>query len=212
MSLRMSGIVKGWTHTPAGRKLTRPEKLFLLVLSDYTNDDTGLAWPSVKRLAAQCLSSERAIQYAVRRLCEEGLLEVQYRSHQSNCYRIIVGKNHSESKGAIPSGGATALAPRGELAFAPKPSENRHKPKPPVVPLSGGQNKTDPPEVEDFISWGGGYIGLFAGRKKRILTENERQNMAGARAEQMVELLRSKGFRVRVVPPEEVATWQKASA
>lgn len=212
MSWRMSGIVKSWTHTPLGRKLTRPEKLFLLVLSDYTNDDTGLAWPSVKRLAAECLSSERAIQYAVRGLHEAGMLEVEFRPNRSNIYRIIVGHSPQESKGANPAPPATATASGGAAATAPKPSESRHKPKPPIVPLAGGQDKNHQPEIEEFIFWGGGHIGVFAGRKKRILTANERQSMAGARPQQMVELLRSKGFSARVVPPEEVATWEKVSA
>lgn len=73
MSWEATALVKPMTHTAQGVKLTPTEKLVLMVLSDSVSPDTGYAWPSVPTLARLCLSSERTVQYSLRKL-EEGKL------------------------------------------------------------------------------------------------------------------------------------------
>jgi hypothetical protein len=53
---------------------------------------------------------------------------------------------------------------------------------------------------ETFFVWQRQTIGVFAGRKKRLFTEREKENLAGARPEEVVNLLTGKGFQARVVP------------
>jgi hypothetical protein len=48
------------------------DRLVLIVLADYAQDDGADAWPSVESIAAKARCSERAVQYALRRLEGDG--------------------------------------------------------------------------------------------------------------------------------------------
>jgi hypothetical protein len=93
-----------------------------------------------------------------------------------------------------------------------KSSESTSESKPPVVPLAGGQTTKPVENEESFLQWGREWIAVKMGRHKRLLTQNEMSGMAGARAEGVLARIRAKGFEARLVPAEEVATWQKATA
>lgn len=66
----MSIQVTSWVfrHSPA----TLGRRLVLLVLADKANDDGTGCWPSVATIAEQARLSERAVQYALRQLEEDG--------------------------------------------------------------------------------------------------------------------------------------------
>jgi len=49
------------------------DKLVLLALADWANED-GACWPSIKRLCLKSGIKERALQMAIKRLCDEGHL------------------------------------------------------------------------------------------------------------------------------------------
>lgn len=49
------------------------EKIVLLALADCANDE-GHCWPSMRSLTTKCSKSDRTIQYAIKRLVEEGHL------------------------------------------------------------------------------------------------------------------------------------------
>lgn len=207
MSWRATAWVKRLSVHPDGTPLSAREKLLLFVLADYHNDDRDCAWAGLTAIARDSLTSRRHLQTLLSRLETKGTLRIERRAQNTNLYRFAGLGGEATSP---PREVATARA--GEIAAAPEPSLNRHKPKPPVVPLPGGQTKIAPQEIESLFHWGGGYVGVFSDRKRRLLTESERSSLSGSRPEQMVDLLRRKGFRARVVPPDEVATWEKASA
>lgn len=94
-------------------------KLLMLVLSNYAGHD-NTCWPSIKRLASECLLSERTIQYKIRMLQEMKLLRVSIRQDEagdqtSNIYTLFA-----------PPGAALAPPPRTPCTtpgagHAPKP-------------------------------------------------------------------------------------------
>lgn len=93
MSFHASAWAKTVTHAPSGEPITKSEKLFLLVIADYHNSETGVAWPSVRRLARECLMSERNVRYVAKALEEKGLLRIERSrkedgSNYSNRYRL----------------------------------------------------------------------------------------------------------------------------
>lgn len=83
-------------------------------------------------------------------------------------------------------------------AVLPSPSPNL-KPKPPVVPLKGGQ--------ESFLQWHGEWIAIQMGSKQRLFTGREMEAMQGCRVEDVLDRIRAKGFSARLVPQEEVDSW-----
>ena len=74
MSWRASGYVK---HLNEG--LTRGEKLMLLVLADYYSDEEEAAWPSLKRLATECLMTTESARRVRLNLSRKGLITVERR-------------------------------------------------------------------------------------------------------------------------------------
>ncbi len=52
-----------------------------------------------------------------------------------------------------------------------------------------------------YMGWVGGHIVIRTGRHKRVLTQNDIHGLAGARIEQVVELIRRKGFWAEIYVP-----------
>lgn len=73
----MSGRVKRITCGINGEAITTTQKLLMMLLADYHNEEEGTAWPSMSTLSRQCLSDERTIQRAVKHLESCGLLAVE---------------------------------------------------------------------------------------------------------------------------------------
>ena len=88
MSWKAAGIVKALTHG-----LTRSEKLVLLILADYYNEEDGRCDPSLKRLADEGLLSTRQTIRLLDGLEAKGFLIIVQRredGHQaSNQYDLI---------------------------------------------------------------------------------------------------------------------------
>lgn len=88
--------------------LTSPvDTLVLLVIAEYTSDETRVAWPSIKTLARRTRLHERSVQRSLRMLERRGLMSVTFggQDHKglntASCYRLEfdhAGKPLTESK------------------------------------------------------------------------------------------------------------------
>ena len=93
------------------------EKMVLMCLCDYANDDGGNCWPAVATLARKCSKGERTIQVAIRSLESMGILDVHERRGTSNSFRLNPRKICTPADVAPPQN--TAKTPADS---APKPS------------------------------------------------------------------------------------------
>lgn len=84
--------VARWRNAVRDSDLDPSARLAGLVLSTYMGADANGAWPSKATIAAGCgFKSIRAVDAAINRLEEAGLLEVHRSSgHRPNVYRGIV--------------------------------------------------------------------------------------------------------------------------
>jgi len=187
------------------------------VLTDYHDEALGYAWPSVPRLARECLCSERTIQAAAQRLATDRLLEIDRQPHRTNRYRILVSQRTIDFggsggvEGAVIAPpqilqGASAIAAQGAAAAAPEPSVSRQKPNPPVVPPETGGTPSDDELLRDeknyaILSWRGGHIVIRTGRRRRVFTRNETESLQGASLQDVIARLRRKGFWAKVYEP-----------
>ena len=73
-------------------KLTPTEKLVLLAITDFVNDEKGYAWPSQETLAAKTGLSRQTVNKVIKRLVRRNILISMRRSEKgkstSNLYRI----------------------------------------------------------------------------------------------------------------------------
>lgn len=76
--------MRGLEKTPGGRRLSRGEKLLLLVLADLYNDHKRAAWPSLAMLAKDAMCTREFASRALNRLADEGVLVVCRRSDQKS--------------------------------------------------------------------------------------------------------------------------------
>lgn len=86
----MSVHVLSWVLRNSPAKLT--DRLVLIALADRANDDGRDCYPSVDRLARDANVSARAVQYSLRRLREQGLIETTYNAgkHGANAYAVLM--------------------------------------------------------------------------------------------------------------------------
>lgn len=71
----MSWKATGWAKDIHG--ISRSEKLLLLVLCDYYNEEEHAAWPSTERLAKDAEMSRRHVIRLLDRLEQRGIIEIQ---------------------------------------------------------------------------------------------------------------------------------------
>lgn len=64
------------------------EKMVLMCLCDYANDDGSNCWPSVPTLARKCSKGERTVQGAIQSLERLGYLTATIRSGTSSSYQL----------------------------------------------------------------------------------------------------------------------------
>lgn len=57
--------------------LSSPEKFVLVVIADHYNESAHRSWPSIERLARYTALGRSTVKRAIKRLEEEGLLEVE---------------------------------------------------------------------------------------------------------------------------------------
>jgi Helix-turn-helix domain/DnaA N-terminal domain len=76
MSWEASAYVKKLRVAPDGEPLTKNEKLVLLHLADAHNAESRIAWPSVRTIAEDCLTSHRSAQLILHELERKGVIQV----------------------------------------------------------------------------------------------------------------------------------------
>ncbi|NIQ10470.1 MAG: helix-turn-helix domain-containing protein, partial [candidate division Zixibacteria bacterium] len=79
MSIR--AISNVFDHAPDD--LSPSETLVLLVLANFTNDETGECWPSIKRLSKMTKLSRRSVLRAISKLEERGEVKIKRRTGES---------------------------------------------------------------------------------------------------------------------------------
>lgn len=119
MSIKIMSLV--WEEGP-----TDPtEKLILLALADYSNDE-GRCYPSMIGLAAKASLSERGARKIVRRLEANGWLEIETGGGRGgkNLYRILVdkpGTRNPEPETGNEKPGMSGTKTRNVSALNPEP-------------------------------------------------------------------------------------------
>lgn len=74
------------------KSLSRLELAVCVVLADMANSRTGVSWPSFRTIAARTGSTSRGAKMAVRKLTEQGIIEIVHPGSRtrSNRYRIRI--------------------------------------------------------------------------------------------------------------------------
>lgn len=107
MSVKVMGII--WDHFPLGGG----ERLTALCLADHSDHEGGNIYPSVARIAAKTMQSERTVQRHMAGMKAIGwLVEVEAGGHgpgSTNTYRIPI-----EAIPGIPKAGVTEWHPSGQ--------------------------------------------------------------------------------------------------
>ena len=78
--------------------------------------------------------------------------------------------------------------------------------KTPLPPAGAGDSAVT------FLNWQRQTIAVTTGRHKRIFSKTEMESFQGLRAEDLVERLKARGFPARIVPQEEIESWQTKTA
>ncbi len=105
-------------------------KIVMLKLADCSNEEGGSAWPSVSRIAKECGLSDRGVQKNLKRLRDEGWIEIENKRKTQNgfvnSYQIDIEKlkNTSEPRLSVKGSRVNHVHPTGEPR-SPKPSLNR---------------------------------------------------------------------------------------
>lgn len=108
--------------SPSGARITRSEKLLLLVLADYHEERSNEAWPSVKALAEDTMLSPQRVKELRQSLVSKGVIETRATFQEDGRN----GPNHYSF---------SQLATRREVA----PSSR--EPVPPLVETSTGSSR-----------------------------------------------------------------------
>ena len=90
-------------------------KLVLQCFCHHVNNESGLCWPSIARVALMCGLSERAVQGHVRRLVTAGILRPRLRTGHATRYTVYLD-------------GLAPLVFPTPAAFAATPAENASPP------------------------------------------------------------------------------------
>ena len=77
----MSWRASGWAKTTRGHK-SSSQKLVLLILADYYDDERGYAWPSQKQLASDCEMPIRTVQWSLKVLEDHGFIAMLQKGNQ----------------------------------------------------------------------------------------------------------------------------------
>lgn len=145
MSIRALDWVLRESETTLGPRLV------LLSLADHARSDGTCAWPSVATLTRHTRMSERAVQYALRKLLDEGHIVEQGKSRSGTKIYDLVGVQELHRGGAkSDSKGVQNPAERGADS-APDPSENRQRDPSGKVKGEIG-NKTEPIGFEEWLT------------------------------------------------------------
>ena len=97
MSIEIMSYI--WKYGPQNQS----ETIVLLALADYANED-GKCWPSIEGLQQKSRLSDRGVQKILRRLEEQGWLEIEYGNGRKNCniYTIKTPNLSAETPNEVP--------------------------------------------------------------------------------------------------------------
>jgi DNA-binding MarR family transcriptional regulator len=101
MSWEMAGRVKRILAGRNGEPISTTDKLLLLILADYHDPESGYAWPSVKILAEQCLSTERTIQTSLRHLEKCNLVKTEMKAGKRSKYFLLPVEKGGENSAVV---------------------------------------------------------------------------------------------------------------
>lgn len=195
------------------------DRLVLIALADYARDDGGGAFPSVANIQKKArLKSRRAVQYALRRLEDDGRIEKSGVTPKgTNVYRIVGvggansapraiddegGRNSRQGGAQIDALGAQPVAPNPSIDPSTDPSEEPSPDSPQLQhPPGEGELWIDDVIKEVFAAWhsGTGMNGnskLTPERKKKIRLRLEEASADGGLAAGRREVLDAVGFVV----------------
>ena len=180
MSIRIMTNV--WEH----QGISPTQKLVLLALADWANDE-GLCWPSIERLCGKSSLSRRAVQSAIKTLCEMGLL-IQEQSSGRGCrYWLKVGVQEMHGCSKNPTV-VQEMHTRG-AGDAPNTSYTHQ-----LNTTSNKSSDDDPPVTEDEIIECWNDLASRTGLPKIKVMNDKRRNM----------------LRKRIKECPDVATWSLA--
>lgn len=119
--------------------------LVLLALADFA-DDEGVCWPAIGTIADKARISERSAQRSIRKMAEEGLIEIFDNAGPkgANRYRVkpieprAVAKNDPSDEGVGQAGDAVETSAEGGDNLAPPVTV------PGVTPVAGGVTPVTP--------------------------------------------------------------------
>ncbi len=129
MSWRATAYVKTLTTMPtSGVKLRPAQKLLLMVLADYYNDEEHAAWPSLGRLAGESLVTRRSAITIIQQCVAGGILTTESRrdtrgGYTSNLYRfveLVPSEEDSPGGGVMASPASENSSPPSEAIASPK--------------------------------------------------------------------------------------------
>ena len=141
----MSFIATGWAKKTTGHR-SPGQKFLLLVLAEYANPKTNLAWPSIKVLAEDCMTTDRSVVRALKALERAGFVTRLQRGnrYQTSVYRINVD--------GVPGDKSDIMSPlpwfnppdEGEFQDCSGPSDH------PVDDTEATDNTDEPPSIGDM--------------------------------------------------------------
>lgn len=232
MSWRMNRVVKLMTHGSTGLRLNANEKLVLLTLSDYYHDEDGHARVGMEKLALETACQVRSLRRILRRL--EVLHRVlvvtistgrgranEYRfSMQSGLFGSVEnpvqdGGNREQNEPEKRTLGPRILRSADPAGAKPGPGGPPHgstvNTKTPYSPPEGDHQTPRVLNAPSYLLHSGEWIEVFMGRTQRLFTRQQWSAMAGIHSSRLLEIIQSRGYRARIVPREEVATWKTAA-
>ena len=106
-------------------KLTSTQKLVLIAMADWSNDE-GICWPSIAKLASKTSLSERGLRKVIRNLEQLGHINTQEKPGNGNLYQLTLDP------------GTTFPPPLNEVPPTPEPrSSNTFIDTPMIQPSLG---------------------------------------------------------------------------
>jgi hypothetical protein len=118
-------------------------KLVLQCFCHHVNNDSGLCWPSIARVALMCGLSERAVQGHVRRLVTAGILRPRLRIGHATRYTIHLGGLTPLVFPSTFSGGVVVL----DASWQDAGAVDHPAPTPAACVATPAENASPPPQL-----------------------------------------------------------------
>lgn len=117
--------------------------------------------------------------------------QIERLAEQADNYRRLSTIRSNAAKSRYPANAEQMHLQNAHTASASAPASAKSNTTPPTPPLTRGE--------ESFFEWQRQTIGVRMNGRRRLFSDRERENLAGARAEEVVEFLKRKGLLARIV-------------